>query len=125
MASAIKKQLKRKPVSQWEDVLHRLIGNASFPKARIEAGVFQIGTNRYIDKLVLNVVTFSPIPLCLMFCDGKETEKGPESYEDVKDAVIKDYQAVYQDAWLKDLKRKYKVEINQEVLKTVNNNGSN
>jgi peptidyl-prolyl cis-trans isomerase SurA len=26
---------------------------------------------------------------------------------------------------LKDLKRKYKVEINQEVLKTVNNNGSN
>lgn len=67
MASAIKKQLKRKPVSQWEDVLHRLIGNASFPKARIETGVFQIGTNRYIDKLVLNVVTFSPIPLCLMF----------------------------------------------------------
>ena len=51
MASAIKKQLKRKPVSQWEDVLHRLIGNASFPKARIETGVFQIGTNRYIDKL--------------------------------------------------------------------------
>ena len=38
---------------------------------------------------------------------------------------MKDYQAVYQDAWLKDLKRKYKVEINQEVLKTVNNNGSN
>lgn len=48
---------------------------------------------------------------------GKKLKKGPESYEDVKDAVIKDYQAVYQDAWLKDLKRKYKVEINQEVLK--------
>lgn len=44
---------------------------------------------------------------------GKKLKKGPESYEDVKDAVIKDYQAVYQDAWLKDLKRKYKVEINK------------
>ena len=126
MASAIKKQLKRKPVSQWEDVLHRLIGNASFPKARIETGVFQIGTNRYIDKLVFKCGDFQPDPaLPYVFVMGKKLKKGPESYEDVKDAVIKDYQAVYQDAWLKDLKRKYKVEINQEVLKTVNNNGSN
>ena len=62
MASAIKKQLKRKPVSQWEDVLHRLIGNASFPKARIETGVFQIGTNRYIDKLVFKCGDFQPDP---------------------------------------------------------------
>ena len=126
MASAIKKQLKRKPVSQWEDVLHRLIGNASFPKARIETGVFQIGTNRYIDKLVFKCGDFQPDPaLPYVFVMGKKLKKGTESYEDVKDAVIKDNQAVYQEAWLKDLKRKYKVEINQEVLKTVNNNGSN
>ena len=65
------------------------------------------------------------IRFAYVFVMGKKLKKGPESYEDVKDAVIKDYQAVYQDAWLKDLKRKYKVEINQEVLKTVNNNGSN
>ena len=43
----------------------------------------------------------------------------------LEEAVVKDYLTVYEDAWLKDLKRKYKVEINQEVLKTVNNNGSN
>ena len=56
---------------------------------------------------------------------GKKLKKGPESYEDVRETVVKDYLAVCEDAWLKDLKRKYKVEINQEVLKTVNNNGSN
>ena len=33
MASAIKKQLKRKPVSQWEDVLHRLIGKRFFSQS--------------------------------------------------------------------------------------------
>ena len=59
------------------------------------------------------------------FVMGKKLKKGPESYEDVREAVVKDYLTVYEDAWLKDLKRKYKVEINQEVLKTVNNNGSN
>ena len=56
---------------------------------------------------------------------GKKLKKGPESYEDVRETVVKDYLSVCEDAWLKDLKRKYKVEINQEVLKTVNNNGSN
>lgn len=125
-ASAIKKYLKKKPVSQWEEALHKLTGNTTSPKAGIEAGVFQIGTNRYIDKLVFKCGDFQPDPtLPYTFVMGKKLKKGPESYEDVKDAVIRDYLAVYEDAWLKDLKRKYKVEINQEVLKTVNNNGSN
>ena len=125
-ASAIKKYLKKKPVSQWEEALHKLTGNTTSPKADIEAGVFQIGTNRYIDKLVFKCGDFQPDPtLPYTFVMGKKLKKGPESYEDVKDAVIRDYLAVYEDAWLKDLKRKYKVEINQEVLKTVNNNGSN
>ena len=125
-ASAIKKYLKKKPVSQWEEALHKLTGNTTSPKADIEVGVFQIGTNRYIDKLVFKCGDFQPDPtLPYTFVMGKKLKKGPESYEDVKDAVIRDYLAVYEDAWLKDLKRKYKVEINQEVLKTVNNNGSN
>ncbi|MBT0709053.1 hypothetical protein INE91_02886 [Phocaeicola vulgatus] len=92
----------------------------------MEAGVFQIGTNRYIDKLVFKCGSFQPEPdLPYTFVMGKKLKKGPESYEDVREAVVKDYLTVYEDAWLKDLKQKYKVEINQEVLKTVNNNGSN
>ena len=97
---------------------------ACYDKA--EAGVFQIGTNRYIDKLVFKCGSFQPEPdLPYTFVMGKKLKKGPESYEDVREAVVKDYLTVYEDAWLKDLKQKYKVEINQEVLKTVNNNGSN
>ena len=125
-ASAIKKQLKKKPVSQWKDILHTLTGDDASSKVRMEAGVFQIGTNRYIDKLVFKCGSFQPEPdLPYTFVMGKKLKKGPESYEDVREAVVKDYLTVYEDAWLKDLKRKYKVEINQEVLKTVNNNGSN
>lgn len=125
-ASAIKKQLKKKPVSQWKDILHTLTGDDASSKVRMEAGVFQIGTNRYIDKLVFKCGSFQPEPdLPYTFVMGKKLKKGPESYEDVREAVVKDYLTVYEDAWLKDLKQKYKVEINQEVLKTVNNNGSN
>lgn len=125
-ASAIKKYLKKMPVGQWEDALRRLAGGAAAPKARIEAGVFRIGSNQYIDKLVFKCGGFQPDPdLPYTFVMGKKLKKGPERYEDVREAVVRDYLAVYQDAWLKELRRKYMVEINQEVLKTVNNNGSN
>ncbi len=125
-ASAIKKYLKKKPVSEWETALNRLIGNADVPKARIEAGVFQIGKNKYIDKLVFKCGGFQPDPvLPYTFVMGKKLKKGPQSYEDVRKEVVRDYLEANGNAWLKELKRKYKVEINQEVLKTVNNNGSN
>lgn len=125
-ASAIKKYLKKKPVSAWKAALDKFTANETSPKARIEAGVFQIGTNKYIDKLVFKCGGFEPdSALPYTFVMGKKLKKGPESYEDVKKKVVRDYLAMYEDGWMKDLRRKYKVEINQEVLKTVNNNGSN
>lgn len=125
-AAAIRKRLKKKPLSQWEEALHGWAGDVSSPKARMEAGVFQIGTNRYIDKLVFKCGSFQPDPdLPYVFVMGKKLKKGPKSYEDVKEEVVRDYLATRKDAWLKGLRQKYKVEINQEVLKTVNNNGSN
>ena len=42
----------------------------------------------------------------------------------IENDVRNDIEKVYINV-MKELKRKYKVEINQEVLKTVNNNGSN
>ena len=125
-ASAIKKYLKKKPVSEWEEALNQLVGNTTSPKARIEAGIFQIGKNKYIDKLVFKCGDFEPdATLPYTFVMGKKLKKGPESYEDVKQEVLRDYLTVNGDSWMKELKQKYKVEINQEVLKTVNNDGSN
>lgn len=125
-ASAIKKYLKKKPIEEWETALDRLVGNASSLKVRIEAGVFQIGKNKYIDKLVFKCGGFQPDSvLPYTFVMGKKLKKGPESYEDVKEEVVQDYLAMQGEALMKELKQKYKVEINQEVLKTVNNDGSN
>lgn len=125
-AKAIKKYLKGKPVEEWETALEKILPASSGSQVRIETGLFAIGKNKYIDKLVFKCGTFEPIAdLPYIFVMGKKLKKGPENYQDVKDALIRDYQAVYDDAWMKGLKQKYKVEINQEVLKTVNNNGSN
>lgn len=41
----------------------------------------------------------------------------PRSFDDAKGFVLNDYQAHLENAWLKGLKRKYPVKINEEVLK--------
>ena len=126
MASVIKKYLKKKPMEEWKSALEKLMMHTAVPQASIEVGVFIIGKNQYVDKLGFKCGSFEQVPgFSYTFVMGKKLKKGPESYLDVKESVIRDYQAIHEDSWMKELKRKYKVEINQEVLKTVNNNGSN
>ena len=45
----------------------------------------------------------------------------PETYKDVKGQVTADYQKYVEDKWVKSLRKKYKVKIDKDVLKTVNN----
>ncbi|WP_396600536.1 peptidylprolyl isomerase [Algibacter sp. R77976] len=45
--------------------------------------------------------------------------KTQKSFKDAKGAVLSDYQNFKEENWIKDLKSKYKIELNQEVLKSV------
>jgi len=51
---------------------------------------------------------------------GKVLKKGPEELSDVRGLVTSDYQQVLESDWVKGLRAKYPVEINKEVLSTVN-----
>lgn len=51
---------------------------------------------------------------------GKVLKKGPQEYADVKALVVADYQDMLEKEWVAELKKKYKVVVNQEVLATVN-----
>ena len=50
-----------------------------------------------------------------------EKMKRPKSYKDVRTSVLSDYQDQLEKEWVESLRRKYPVEINEDVLKTVNN----
>lgn len=51
MASRIKKYLKKLPVGQWKEGLHKLMAADSTVNASIEVGLFQIGKNACVDRL--------------------------------------------------------------------------
>ena len=55
---------------------------------------------------------------------GKKV-KGPDDYQEVKDRLVADYQTYLDGRWVDRLRSSAKVEINQEVLKTVNNHWCN
>ena len=45
--------------------------------------------------------------------------KTQKSFEEAKGAVMSDYQNHKEENWIKDLKSRYRIELNQDVLKAV------
>ncbi len=116
-ASAVKRYLKKKPLLEWEEAVKQLTGNAEGTIARIETGLFKIGENKYIDKLVFKCGLFPPdATLPFLFVKGKKLKKGPENYRDVRDDVLKDYLAEKENVWMESLRQKYRVKINETYL---------
>ena len=119
-AKAIKKYLKQFPEILWQDACERMPVEIA-KKCKVEYGLFAIGTNVYVDKLAFNCGEFEPLkdyPYTWVY--GKKLKKGPESYRDVSERMKLDCWLAKKKRQMMDLDRKYKVEINEEVLKTVN-----
>ena len=123
-AKAIKKHLKQYDHSSWEEALNGL--NSVYAESyQMEYGLFQIGKNKYVDKLIFKCGSFeSPAEYPYTFVMGKKL-KAPDSYKDVQEKVVRDYLEIQERGWNDVIKHKYKVEINEEVLKTVNNSRNN
>ena len=51
---------------------------------------------------------------------AEAAEKAPEDYTDVRGLVTADYQELLEKAWVDELRKKYTVVVNKEVLATVN-----
>lgn len=125
-ASRIKKYLKKQPFAQWEESFRNLVKADSTMNATMEAGLFQIGKNAYVDKLAFKCGSLpkeKKYPYICVF--GKKLKKGPEEYSDVREEVEIDYRREQERGLLTSLMQHFGVEIEQDVLKTVNCCGSN
>lgn len=123
-ASKLKKKLKKVPYELWPDVIEKLSVEDKSLCAKVETGIFRIGANEYVDKLAFKCGTYKPDSLFpYTFVLGKRLTKGPEDYTDVLEKVKNDYLAACEQEKMKELIDKFSVEINQEVLKTVNCDG--
>lgn len=118
----LKKMLKKVPQKEWADKLRQTFNTLGAEKIQIELGIFADGDNQYIDKLVFKHGDFEPLLSYPFTVVAGKKIKAPEDYREVIDRVRSDYRTYLDACWTRDLRQEGKVEINQEVLKTVNNN---
>ena len=123
-AKRIKKYLKNFPMELWQDAWKRIPADVS-SGCLVETGLFAIGVNPYIDQLVFKCGEFqSKQDYPYTWVLGKKMKKGPSSYKDVLEKVEKDCRKAKKEAEMEAFLQKYQVEINEEVLKTVNRCGN-
>ena len=121
-AKQAKKLLKKVPEKEWEDILRKTFNTSGDEKIKIEQGIFADGDNKYIDKLVFKKGGFESVMSYPFTIVAGKKQKGPDDYREVIEQVRKDYRNYLNAYWERELEESGKVEINQEVLKTVNNN---
>lgn len=118
----VKDALKNVPFDKWVDVLRNTFNNDSVLRIRAEKGIFTKGMNAQVDKEVFGVDTVAkPIkdyPYMAVF--GRRLS-APEDVDDVRSEVVSDYQEAMEKQWVSTLRKRYKVKVDERVLKTVNN----
>ena len=118
---AVKNCVKNLPFDQWAEALRTTFNPDSVIRIRVEKGIFKPGDNETIDKMVFKkAVSYEPdanYPIDAVY--GKKVKR-PDDYTDVRQQVVEDLQDYLEKEWVADLRRRYQVEVNKEVLKTVN-----
>lgn len=90
-------------------------------EAQIDQILMSKGQNSLVDALMFGEGEPTPLnsnyAVCIML-DGRMLN-APETAEDVKGQLTSDFQEYLEESWLKQLRDKYPVVINQKVLKSV------
>lgn len=121
VAKQVRKFLKQIPEEEWMDAI-RLTFNAG-PESKVQAqqGLFAPGDNVYVDDLVFKGEDAPPVLSFPFTAVMGKKKKGPDSFQEVLTTLETDYQNYLKARWTSRLRAAGKVEIDQEVLKTVNN----
>lgn len=119
----VQKALKGKPETQWANIVKTQFNKDSV-LVRFESRNFQQGENAMVDSLVFGIrqgktrlnKTFPAAGMV-----GRKLKKGPKFWTDETAQVVQDYQAVKEQEFVDELRRRYKFEVYKEALNTVNN----
>ena len=90
---------------------------------KLDSNIYEKGNNTILEMIEEKEVGFSD----MIEKDGhyflvQITEilsPGKKSFEEARGAVISDYQTYLEEQWIEELKSKYEVNINKDVLKEV------
>lgn len=115
-AETISKKIKNR-----ESLMDALVGkfNADSVVLRLESGIWEQGSNEFVDNKIFGGPEPEPLKgYPYFFVAGYFIDK-PEDFRDVRNAVELDYQEQLEKEWGEYLRKKYSVEIDESVLKSI------
>ena len=120
-AKRLNKEIKRMNPDSVVNYVRTKVNNDSITFATIERGLWKQGENSHVDltqfkQTNTQVEVNEKLPIVITI--GKKLKK-PETYIDVRGTITADYQNHLEKLWIENLRNKYTVEINQEVLNTL------
>jgi peptidyl-prolyl cis-trans isomerase SurA len=123
VAKKLEKILKKKSKKGFSnDTISKMINVDSQLALKIDEGKYARKDNEFVDLAVwakgktTNVTKGNVVAIV----EVKDVLKSqPKALEEIKGLITSDYQNYLETEWVKELKSKYKVEVNQEVLKLV------
>jgi peptidyl-prolyl cis-trans isomerase SurA len=119
--AAAKKLVKKRPVDEWQKLITETFNSGTVRQVQVEQGLYREGDNVYVDHRVFGKGRAAPLPSYPFTAVIGKKIKAPENYKDAPPSLVSDYESFLEQRWTKRLHRAYKVEINEEVLKTVKN----
>jgi len=121
---AAAKSIVKKSETDSIDKYLRTRLNDSIQYVKVEKGLYVQGDNKVVDDQIFKTkekyVPTKDYPY--FFVTGKLLKNKPEDYTDVRGLVTADYQEFLEREWIKALRAKYPVNVDQNVLKTVKKN---
>ena len=104
--------------------LNQRVNVDSVMYVRVERGIWTKGKNAAVDLLGFKIKDTEYVPneeFPIVIAVGK-TIKAPQVYTDERGKVVTDYQDYLEKSWVKSLREKYPVVINQEALEILKSN---
>ena len=120
-AKAAKLIVKSAMADSVQSYIKRRINCDSTTYVKVQHGLWEQGKNGAIDKYGFKnkKAEFTPKEdLPVVECVGKKL-KAPENWMDVKSAIVTDYQDYLEAEWIKALRAKYPVVLNEEVWEKI------
>ena len=122
-ARAARSIIKSAEKDSVESYINRRLNTDSIQYVKVQYGLWEQGKNAAVDKYGLKIKNseFTPSEeLPIVVCVGKKL-KSPEEWSDEKGKVTTDYQDYLEAEWIKQLRAKYEVKVNQEVWEKLKN----
>ncbi|MDU1904495.1 MAG: peptidylprolyl isomerase [Dysgonomonas sp.] len=110
---------ENKNAKDIEDILRKNLNTDSKINITIDKGLWAKGENAFVDKTIFKLKTDKEIIGYPEYTIHGKMISEPEELDDVSGLVVNDYQSILEKQWTDSLLKKYKIEINKDVLESI------